>query len=331
MIRAHLVISESGRASLAAAGIATGWLSLWIRSSGAEHVEVHSLNDVDWEIVKGWIVVIADDVDLMRVALAHGRRISADRDGKRTILGSETFSLINPERTCWFYKHDGSRVLLMPTGDVAYQRFSWLETLNEGQPLQPALISSNDHVGDLLEPALYGMVVTSNLKHHTDSILNDSGYLPEEQLVMLLRKYRMKLRCAESCTAGGVAARISRLPGASDVLEQGWVTYSNLSKQSALKVSAALIKKHGAVSKEVVEAMAEGCGKDAAAIAISGIAGPDGGSDEKPVGTVWIAVCLPGEKPHAQCFHFTGSRTDIQSAATVSSMAMLIELIDNNS
>jgi len=330
MIRSHLVISESGRASLAAAGISTGWLSLWIKSSGAEHVEVHSLNDVDWEVVKGWIVVIADDVDLMRVALAHGKRISADRDGKRTILGSEIFSLINPERTCWFYKHDGSRVLLMPTGDVAYQRFAWLETLNEGQPLQPALVSINDHAGDLLEPSLYGMVVTSNLKHHTDLILNDSGYLPEEQLVMLLRKYRMKLRSAESCTAGGVAARISRLPGASDVLEQGWVTYSNLSKQKALNVSDKLLEKHGAVSKQVVEAMAKGCGKDAAAIAISGIAGPDGGSDEKPVGTVWIAVALPCEKPQSKCFQFKGSRTDIQSAASVSAISMLIEMVDNS-
>ncbi len=338
MIRAHLVLSESARASLANAGISTSWLSLWIKSSGAEHVTVHALNDVDWsdeteshqKPVKGWVVVIADDVDLMRVALAHGKRISAGNDGKRTILGSDVFSLINPERSCWFYKHDGSRVLLMPTGDAAYQRFAWLGKLNGDEPLLPALVSTNDHVGDLLEPALYGMVVTSNLKKHTDSILNDSGYLPEEQLVMLLRKYRMKLRCAESCTAGGVTARIGRLPGASDVLEQGWVTYSNASKKKALKVSARVLTKHGAVSQEVVEAMAKGCGDDVAAIAISGIAGPDGGTDEKPVGTVWIAVALPGEKPQSHCFHFNGSRTDIQSAAAVSAISMLIEAIDNH-
>lgn len=334
MIRAHLVLSESARSSLANAGISTGWLSLWIKSSGAEHVAVHALNDVDWETMvganRGWIVVIADDVDLMRVALAHGRRISAGNDGRRTILGSEVFSLINPERTCWFYKHDGSRVLLMPTGDVAYQRFAWLGMLNNDEPLLPALISTNDHVGEQLESALYGMVVTSNLKKHTDSILNDSGYLPEEQLVMLLRKYRMTLRCAESCTAGGVTARIGRLPGASDVLEQGWITYSNASKKKALKVSVKLIEKHGAVSQEVVEAMAKGCGDDAAAIAISGIAGPDGGTDEKPVGTVWIAVALPGELPLSRCFLFSGSRTDIQSAAAVSAISMLIEMVDNS-
>lgn len=330
MIRAHLLLSETGRDSLACAGISTGWLNLWIKSAGADHVEVHALNDADWEALSGWIVVIADDVDLMRAGLAHGRRISADRDGKRTILGSETFALVNPDRTCWFYKHDASRVLLMPTGEIAYQRFVWLGKLNSEEPLLPTLVSAHAHVGDLLEPSLYGMVVTNNLKHHTDSTLNDSGYLPEEQLVMLLRKYRMKLRSAESCTAGGVAARISRLPGASDVLEQGWVTYSNLSKQSALGVSVALLKKHGAVSGEVVEAMAKGCGKDAAVIAISGVAGPDGGSEEKPVGTVWIAVCLPGEKPLSKCFHFAGSRTDIQSAASVSAMVMLIEMIDNS-
>jgi len=338
VIRAHLVLSESARASLASAGISTAWLSLWIKSAGAEHVAVHALNDIDWgdeleahqKTVKGWIVVVADDVDLMRVALAHGKRISADKDGQRTILGSDSFSLINPERSCWFYKHDGSRVLLMSPGDVAYQRFAWLGRLNGNEPLLPALVSTNDHAGDLLEPALYGMVVTSNLKQHTDSILNDSGYLPEEQLVMLLRKYRMSLRCAESCTAGGVTARISRLPGASDVLEQGWVTYSNASKQKALKVPAKVLKNYGAVSQEVVEAMAKGCGDDAAAIAISGIAGPDGGTDEKPVGTVWIAVALPGKSSQSHCFHFTGSRTDIQSAAVVSAISMLIEAIDNH-
>ena len=205
--------------------------------------------------------------------------------------------------------------------------------------LLPLLISTDKNVGDALEPGLFGMIVTTNIKQHTDGILNDCGYLPEEQLVLLLRKYRMKLSCAESCTAGGVTARISRLPGASDVLDRGWVTYSNESKQDEVNVSLKLIEKHGAVSRQVVEAMAAGCvrssctkkgrsKKDVAGIAISGIAGPDGGTDTKPVGTVWIAVRLPGEKTLSKSFHFSGSRTDIQSSATSNAIAMLIEALD---
>jgi len=334
LVRAHLVISESGRASLAAAGISAQWLGMWIRSAGAGHVQVHAFDDLDWTTIEGWIVVIADDVDLMRVALAHGRRISAANDGRRTILGSDAFSLINPERMAWFYRHDQSRVLLLPAGDVAYQRFTWLARLNDEQPLLPLLVSTEAQVGDPLEPGLYGMVVSDNLKQHTAGILNDCGWLPEEQLTMLLRKYRMKLRCAESCTAGGVAARIGRLPGVSDILERSWVSYSNEAKQEELGVSATLIEKHGAVSRQVVEAMAKGCGKrgssakDSAAIAISGIAGPDGGSEAKPVGTVWIAVRVPGEPPVSCCFTFAGSRSDIQSAAVNHALAMLIAEVD---
>lgn len=333
LIKAHLILSEAGRTSLASAGITTGWLSMWIRSAGAEHVEVHALNDADWDDVNGWIIVIADDVDLMRVALAHGKRISAGSDGKRTILGSDSFSLVNPKRMAWFYRYEKSRVVLLPTGDVAYQRFAWLEKFNDEQPLLPLLVSTDENVGDALEPGLFGMIVSSNIKQHTDGILNDSGYLPEEQLTLLLRKYRMKLCCAESCTSGGVAARISRLPGVSDVLDRGWVTYSNESKQEELGVSTAVLERHGAVSRQVVEAMAVACtkrskSKDSAVIVISGIAGPDGGTDEKPVGTVWIAIKLPGEKPLSKCFYFSGSRTDIQSAATSNSMATLINELD---
>jgi len=334
LIRAHLVLSEAARASLALAGVSSAWLVAWVKSAGATHVQVHALNDMAWDETEGWIVVIADDVDLMRVALAHGKRISAGNDGKRTLLGSDTFSLINPERSGWFYRHNSSRVVLLPPGDVAYQRFIWLAKLNDEAALLPLLISTDANVGEALEPSLYGMVVRDNLRKHLPGILNDYGWLPEEQLVMLLRKYRMMLCCAESCTAGGVAARISRLPGASDVLERGWVTYSNESKQDDLGVPAALIEKHGAVSRQVVESMARQCikrggrPKETAAIAISGVAGPGGGSLEKPVGTVWIAIRLPAEKPVSACYQFSGSRTDIQSAAVCNAMAMLITALD---
>lgn len=334
MIRAHLVLSEAGRSSLAQAGVTTAWLSAWIRSAGAGHVDIHAFNDVDWTGLEGWIVVIADEVDLMRAALAHGKRIGAGTDGSRTLVGCERLSLINPDRTGWYYQHNASRVLLIPCGDVAYQRFIWLARLNDEGALLPLLVSTDANVGERLEPSLFAMVANNNLKRHTQGILNDCGWLPEEQLVMLLTKYRMRFCCAESCTAGGLAARIARLPGASEVLERGWITYSNAAKQEGLGVPEKLIEKHGAVSRQVVEAMAKqaikrsSAPKESAAIAISGIAGPDGGSENKPVGTVWIAVQLPGEKTDANCFQFDGSRTDIQAASVATAMAMMIAGLD---
>ncbi len=108
-----------------------------------------------------------------------------------------------------------------------------------------------------------------------------------------LRARGWRLAAAESCTGGLVAAACTALAGSSDWFEAGWVTYSNAAKSSALGVPAALIAGHGAVSGEVVEAMARGAlARSGAqlAVAISGVAGPGGGSADKPVGTVWVAV-----------------------------------------
>ncbi|MDT8375961.1 MAG: CinA family protein [Mariprofundaceae bacterium] len=146
-----------------------------------------------------------------------------------------------------------------------------------------------------------------------------------ELLLQLCRERGLKLRTAESCTAGAVAAAIAAVPGASDVLDRGWITYSNEAKCEELNVAPSLIREHGAVSREVVSAMVEGgVSEQAVCVAVSGIAGPDGGSDEKPVGTVWIAVCLPGGKPLSKCSHFSGSRRDIQAAAVSGAIEMLL-------
>jgi len=144
------------------------------------------------------------------------------------------------------------------------------------------------------------------------------GCVTVSKVEALLQRYRelgWKLRTAESCTAGGIAARIGSVPGASAVLERGWVTYSNEAKFEELAVDAALIAAHGAVSREVVEAMARGgAADDIVCIAVSGIAGPDGGTPAKPVGTVWIAIAMQDGPLRAECFHFTGDRAAIQQA-----------------
>jgi PncC family amidohydrolase len=152
-----------------------------------------------------------------------------------------------------------------------------------------------------------------------------------EKLLTLCRQRGLKLRTAESCTAGAIAAEISTVPGASDVLDRGWITYSNEAKCEELGVDPVLIDEHGAVSREVVIAMAEGGAADAViCVAVSGIAGPDGGTDKKPVGTVWIAVTLSGYESLVRCHHFTGSRSEVQSKAVSSALSMLIELLQKS-
>ena len=101
---------------------------------------------------------------------------------------------------------------------------------------------------------------------------------------------------AESCTGGMVASQLTDIAGASQVFEAGWVTYSNAMKQSQLGVSASDLEHFGAVSEPVAKAMAEGARANSGAeisVAVTGIAGPDGGSEQKPVGTVWIALATP--------------------------------------
>jgi nicotinamide-nucleotide amidase len=123
---------------------------------------------------------------------------------------------------------------------------------------------------------------------------------------------------AESCTGGGLAQLLTSVPGSSSWFERGYVTYSNRSKTEMLGVPAELIATHGAVSEEVVRAMAEGAiarsGADHA-VAVSGIAGPTGGSPEKPVGTVWIAWSVRGGGTRATRHRFPGDREQIRNAS----------------
>ena len=112
-----------------------------------------------------------------------------------------------------------------------------------------------------------------------------------------LRAKNWKLATAESCTGGLVAAAITDIAGSSDVFDRGFVTYSNLSKAEMLGIVPAIIATHGAVSAQVAKAMAEGAliySKAQMAVAITGVAGPGGGSDEKPVGLVHFAVAAHG-------------------------------------
>ena len=119
------------------------------------------------------------------------------------------------------------------------------------------------------------------------------------------------LALAESCTGGYLANRITNVPGASKVFAAGFVTYSNASKSSSLGVDVALIEKHGAVSEEVARAMAEGArrkGGTAHALATTGIAGPAGGSIEKPVGTVFVSLASTDRETIVEKLFFPSDR-----------------------
>ncbi len=139
------------------------------------------------------------------------------------------------------------------------------------------------------------------------------------------------LACAESCTGGWVAKVCTDLAGSSGWFERGFVTYSNASKQELLGVSAATLAEHGAVSETTVKEMAAGVLAHSAAhwaLAISGIAGPGGGSVDKPVGTVWIAWAGPDDWKRAQCFDFDGDRQAVRRQAVAAALQGLLERLD---
>jgi PncC family amidohydrolase len=133
----------------------------------------------------------------------------------------------------------------------------------------------------------------------------------EEEIQHLFIEQRWTLSTAESCTGGSLAARLTRLSGASRYFLGGLVAYSNLLKMQLLQIPAALIQEKGAVSGEVVALMAANIlnmTNSDFSIAVSGIAGPTGGTPEKPIGTVWGAIGRRGYPPHVWKFHIPGNR-----------------------
>ncbi|WP_290583523.1 CinA family protein [Ketobacter sp.] len=149
------------------------------------------------------------------------------------------------------------------------------------------------------------------------------------QLGALLADKNKKIVTAESCTGGWVAQAITQVPGSSLWFDRSFVTYSNDAKRQMLGVKLRTLNRSGAVSREVVEEMASGALKKSAAdfsVAISGIAGPDGGTEEKPVGTVWFAWDIAGEVDSSMAL-LPGSRRDVRAAAvTLALQGLLVRI-----
>lgn len=151
-----------------------------------------------------------------------------------------------------------------------------------------------------------------------------------QQLVTDAVNAKALVATAESCTGGGVAAAITDIAGSSAVLDCGLVTYSNAAKQRLLSVPAMLINEFGAVSREVAEAMLSGLWQQSAAqigVAITGIAGPSGGTAEKPVGLVWFAWGAKGEAPQVACERFDGDRATVRAEAVDYALNRLLDSV----
>lgn len=147
----------------------------------------------------------------------------------------------------------------------------------------------------------------------------------EMAVVRLLKKHELTVTTAESCTGGLLAGRIVNVPGASQVFREGFITYSNKAKRKVLDVSKSTLKKYGAVSKETAREMAAGGAFAADAdicIAITGLAGPDGGTEEKPVGLVYMACYMDGNVT-VEKYQFKGNRNKIREQSVVKAMDLL--------
>ncbi|SDN66263.1 CinA family protein [Vreelandella arcis] len=169
------------------------------------------------------------------------------------------------------------------------------------------------------------------------SLMNLDLSILAQRLGRLCQQAKVEVTAAESCTGGGIASAITSVTGSSAYFTTGYVTYANAAKTRLLGVPETTLETHGAVSDAVVKAMVAGACRESGAglaVAVSGVAGPDGGSEDKPVGTVWVAW---GDtlSQQAERFHFPGDRQAVREQAVRQALAGLVarlaEQVDNAS
>ncbi len=165
-----------------------------------------------------------------------------------------------------------------------------------------------------------------------------TGVLPKQKLSTphlcglladLLQKKELKLVTAESCTGGLISAACTDLAGSSNWFERGFVTYSNEAKTELLGVQTSVLMRNGAVSEAVARAMVRGAlahSQAQVAVAVTGVAGPTGGSLDKPVGTVWFGFAVPGQLSAEKC-HFAGDRASVRRASVQHALTRLVQLL----
>jgi nicotinamide-nucleotide amidase len=153
-----------------------------------------------------------------------------------------------------------------------------------------------------------------------------------ERAGLALQQRRLMLTTAESCTGGWIAEAVTMIPGSSAWFERGFVTYTYISKREMLGVLETTLEQHGAVSEQVVREMVEGAlaaSHAQVAVAVSGTAGPGGGTPQKPVGTVCLAWGLKGEAPRVETCHFQGDREAVRRGSVAHALEVLIGILDS--
>lgn len=160
-----------------------------------------------------------------------------------------------------------------------------------------------------------------------ETIFNDTDMV---KLQNILKKNNKTITCAESCTGGLASYLITKISGSSDIFNGSIISYSNEVKNKELNVEKMILDKHGAVSFEVVSQMLSGVKEKFNAnyaLAISGIAGPNGGSNSKPVGTVIIGIMLDTGEKHIEEFHFKGNRNEVQIQAAKTTLKRILNFL----
>jgi nicotinamide-nucleotide amidase len=167
-------------------------------------------------------------------------------------------------------------------------------------------------------------------ERHADVLYSDDGSQVDEQVARLLVQQGLTVAVAESCTGGLVAARLTERPGASAYLHGGIVAYANDVKEQLAGVPGELIEGHGAVSQEVAVALADGARERVGAdigIGVTGVAGPDGGTPEKPVGLVWIALTASDGRRLVRRVDQRGTRADVRERSATAALHLLRRLL----
>ncbi|MDD3218961.1 MAG: nicotinamide-nucleotide amidohydrolase family protein [Lachnospiraceae bacterium] len=183
-------------------------------------------------------------------------------------------------------------------------------------------------IKDLLKPVMREIKVRFGKQIYT----TDENKTLEEAIYELLKEQNLTVTTAESCTGGALSARLVNVAGVSEVFKQGYITYSNKAKRQLLHVKKSTLKSVGAVSEKTAKEMAQGANfmsKSDVSLAVTGIAGPDGGTKEKPVGLVYIA-CGYGRDVQVRKFIFSGSRSEVREQSVVQALVLLRDCVLEN-
>lgn len=195
-----------------------------------------------------------------------------------------------------------------------------------GEAALRARLPSGARVSEILPGELW----VENAPGAVDPWLDPDLGPPEAHVGARLAGVGRSLAAAESCTGGLIAERLTAVPGSSAYVDRGWVTYTNAAKEAELGVAEATLAAHGAVSEAVAAEMAAGAlqrSEARVAVAVSGIAGPSGGTAAKPVGTVCFGVAVAGEPPGAARYQFSGGRAAVRWASANTALALILDAL----